>query len=69
MIAGVQLPFNSISIRNWSLITRGGAAKQSGGGGGGGQGKFYPYEKGVEKVLAMLERGHKKCWGNFYAVA
>ena len=31
--------------------------------------KFYPYEKGVEKVLAMLKGGHNKFWGSFYAVA
>ena len=32
--------------------------------------KFYPYEKGgAEKVLAILNGGHKKIWGRFYAVA
>ena len=37
--------------------------------GGGGHVKFYPYEKeGVEKVLAMLQGAHKKCWGSFLAI-
>ena len=28
--------------------------------------KFYPYEKGgMEKGLAMLKGGHKKCCGSF----
>ena len=34
--------------------------------------KLYPYEKGggrAEKVLAMLNGGHKNFWGSFYAVA
>ena len=31
--------------------------------------KFYPYEKGGGKVLAMLKGGHKKFWGSFYAIA
>ena len=36
---------------------------------GGGHVKFYPYEKeGVEKVLAMLQGAHKKCWGSFLAI-
>ena len=32
--------------------------------------KFYPYEKGgLEKVLAMLNGGHKMFWCSFYVVA
>ena len=31
--------------------------------------KFYPYEKGAEKVLAMLKGGDKMFWGSFYSVA
>ena len=27
--------------------------------------KFYPYQKGDEKVLAMLKGGHNKFWGSF----
>ena len=32
--------------------------------------KFYSYEKGggLEKVLAMLKRAHKKFRGSFYEV-
>ena len=39
--------------------------------GGGGHMKFYPYEKGggAGKVLAMLNGGHKKFRGSFYAAA
>ena len=35
----------------------------------GGHVKFYPYEKGGGKVLAMLKGGHKKFRGSFYVVA
>ena len=31
--------------------------------------KFYLYEKGGEKVLAMVKVGHNKFWGSFYSVA
>ena len=55
-----------ITFRDWSLITgRGGATKWE----GGGHVKFYPYEKGVGKVLAILKGGHNKFWGSFYVVA
>ena len=38
--------------------------------GGGGACEVLPLQKGgAEKVLAILEEGHKKFWGRFYAVA
>ena len=55
------------SFRDWSLITgRGGGGLQKR---EGGHMKFYPYEKGAEKVLAMLKGGHNKFWGSFCVVA
>ena len=49
------------------LLGGGGATKLE----GGGHMMFYPNENGgwAEKVLAMLEGGHKKFWGSFYMVA
>ena len=32
-------------------------------------GNITPTKRGAEKVLAMPKGGHKKFWGNFYAVA
>ena len=37
--------------------------------GGGGHVRFYPYKRGVEKVLVVRkEGGHNKFWGSFYVV-
>ena len=45
-----------MGLRDWSLITgRGGATKWK----GGGHVNFYPYEKGVGNILAMLKGGTK----------
>ena len=56
-------------FRDWSLIT----GKGWGGGGvqnrRGGHVKFYQYEKGAGKGLAMLMRGHNRFWGSFYTEA
>ena len=62
----------SIAISTWLLYNsnvfimtdikkkyKTGATKREG---GGGQVKFYPYKKGMGKVLAMLKGRHKKCW-------
>ena len=43
-------------------------------GGGGyvqnrkGHVRFYPYEKGGGKFLAMMKGGHRRFWGSMYAV-
>ena len=54
----------SRGLRDWSIITGGGGGLQN----GRGNVKFYPYEKGAEKVLAMLKGGggHNKFWGSFF---
>ena len=51
----------STLIRDLSLITGRGGYKTE----GEGHVKFYPYEKGGQKVLAML---NNKFWGNCYVV-
>ena len=58
----LDMPAPADRVRDWSLITgRGGGGLQNGR--GGGHVKFYPFEKGAEKVLAMLKGGHKKFLG------
>ena len=56
------------------MVTNYGEGGRGGGGyktRGGGEGhvKFYPYQKGDEKVSAMLKGGHNKFWDSFDAVA
>ena len=50
-----------VLVRDWSLITVRGRGYKTGC-------EVLPLQKGeTEQVLAMLEGGHKRFWGSFYA--